>query len=113
MCDAQAKLVAWLDGELSPDEAARVQRHAEECRDCAGRIAAYEAVSKAFAGYCEAVTVEKTRSRVRRWVPVLAGAVVAAGIMAFVFARVQISPRPVVTPTIAAVSVPRPVPAPA
>jgi anti-sigma factor RsiW len=115
MCDVQTKLVAWLDGELSPDEAARVQRHVEECRDCAGRIAAYETVSKTLAGYCEAVAFENTRSRVRRWVPVLAGGVVAAGLLAlaFVFPRAQIAPRPVVTSTIAPVSVPVPMLAPA
>jgi len=117
MCDVQAKLVAWLDGELSPEEAARVRGHVGVCRECAGQLEAYETVSKIFSGYCEAVAVEKTRSQVRRWVPVLAGAVVVAGIIAFVFPRAGIVPgivpRPVVAPTIAAVSVPVSAPTPA
>jgi len=113
MCDVQVKLVAWLDGELSPEEAARVQRHVEQCRDCAGRLGAYEVVSKTFVGYCEAMAVEKTRSRLRRRVPVLAGAVVAAGVMVLVFPRMRISPPPIAPPTIATVSVPVTVSAPA
>jgi anti-sigma factor RsiW len=30
---------AWLDGELSPDEAARVEAHANECSQCAALVA--------------------------------------------------------------------------
>src|SRR5712664_4525212 len=110
MCDVQAKLIAWLDRELSSDEAAGVERHSEGCKECRSRLAAYERVSNTFDVYCDAVVAAKTRRRVPRLVPVLASAAVAAVVMFLAFAQRGVEPPPVLTPTVAATSVPVPTP---
>jgi anti-sigma factor RsiW len=110
MCDAQAKLIAWLDDELSSDEAAGVERHIEGCKECRSRLAAYEQVSNTFDVYCDAVVAAKTRRRVPRWVPVLASAAVAAVVMFLAFPRTHVEPPPLLIPTITAASVALPAP---
>jgi anti-sigma factor RsiW len=110
MCDVQAKLIAWLDRELSSDEAAGVERHIEGCKECRSRLAAYEQVSNTFDVYCDAVVAAKTRRRVPRWVPVLASAAVAAVVMFLAFSRTHVEPPPVLIPTITAASVALPAP---
>jgi len=104
MCDVQAKLIAWLDRELSSDEAAGVERHIEGCKECRGRLAAFEQVSETFDVYCDAVVAAKTRRRVPRWVPVLASAVVATVMVYFAIPRTRIDPPPVLIPTMTAAS---------
>jgi anti-sigma factor RsiW len=110
MCDVQAKLIAWLDRELSSDEAAGVERHIEGCKECRCRLAAYEQVSNTFDAYCDAVEAVKTRRRVPRWVHALASAAVAAVLMFLAFSRTRIEPPPVLIPAIAAASVGLPAP---
>jgi len=110
MCDVQAKLVAWLDRELSSDEAADVDRHIKGCQECRGRLATYKQVSETFDVYCDAVGAGKTRHRVSRWVPVLASAVAAAVVMFLAFPQRRVEPPPVLAPTLAAASVPVPAP---
>jgi hypothetical protein len=105
MCD-EAKLIAWLDRELSSDEAADADRHIKGCRECRGRLATYKRVSETFDVYCDAVMAAKTRRRLPRWVPVLASAVVAAAVIFLAFPRRRVEPPPVLTPTVAAASVP-------
>jgi anti-sigma factor RsiW len=105
MCDVQAKLIAWLDRELSSDEAAGVERHIEGCKECRCRLAAYEQVSNTFDAYCDAVEAVKTRRRVPRWVHALASAAVAAVLMFLAFSRTRIEPPPVLIPAITAASV--------
>ena len=114
MCDGQAKLVAWLDGELPSDEVAGVERHVEGCEECRSRLAAYEHVSEAFDVYCDVVVAAKKHRRVSVWVPVLASVAVAAAVIFLAFPRTRIETPPILTPTIraAAVPVPAPVPAP-
>jgi anti-sigma factor RsiW len=111
MCDVQAKLIAWLDRELSSDEAAGVEHHIERCKECRSRLAAYEQVSNTFDVYCDAVMAAKMRRRVPRWVPVLASAVVAAVVMFLAFSRTRFKPPPVLIPTITAASAALPAPA--
>jgi hypothetical protein len=110
MCDFQAKLVAWLDHELSSDEAANVDRHIKECRECRDRLATYKQVSENFDVYCDAVVAEKTGHRVSRWVPVLASTVVAAVVIFLALPQRRIEPPPVLAPTLALTSVPVPAP---
>src|SRR4030088_2846152 len=98
MCDVQAKLIAWLDRELSSDEAAAVDRHIKGCQECRGRLATYKKVSETFDVYCNAVVAEKTRHRVSRWVPVLVSAVVAAVVMFLALSQRRVEP-PVLAPT--------------
>jgi anti-sigma factor RsiW len=110
MCDVQAKLVAWLDRELSSDEAADVDRHIKGCQECRGRLATYKQVSEIFDVYCDAVGAGKTRRRLSRWVPVLASAVAAAVVMFLAFPQRRVEPPPVLAPTLAAASAPVPAP---
>src|SRR5260370_2410540 len=97
MCDVQAKLIAWLDRELSSDEAAGVERHIEGCKECRSRLAAYEQVSNTFDAYCDAVVAAKTRRRVPRWLPVLASPSLAAVLMFLPFPPTPSAPPPVLT----------------
>jgi anti-sigma factor RsiW len=111
MCDVQVKLIAWLDRELSSDEAAEVDRHIKQCRECRDRLVTYKQVSETFDVYCDAVVAGKTRRRVSRWVPVLATAAVAAAVVMFLaLPQRRIEPPPVLAPTLVATSVPVPAP---
>jgi anti-sigma factor RsiW len=105
MCDSQTKLIAWLDRELSAEEAAGVERHIEGCQECRSRLAAYERASETFDLYCDAV-VAKTRRRSPVWVLALAGAVAASVVIFLAFPRTHVEPPPVLTPTITAASAP-------
>jgi anti-sigma factor RsiW len=112
MCDVQAKLMAWLDRELPADEARAVERHLERCEECRRWVATCGQVSEAFDAYCDAVMAAKAPRRVPRWVPVLAGAVVAAAVIFLAFPRTRVAPTPVVEPTVATASVPVAAPPP-
>src|SRR5258708_36901812 len=112
MCDVQAKLIAWLDRELSAAEASAVARHVEQCQDCRRWVATYGQVSESFDAYCDAVMAAKAPRRVPRWVPVLAGAVVAASVIFLAFPRTRVEP-PLVGPTITTAPVPVAGPPPA
>jgi anti-sigma factor RsiW len=80
MCDYSEKLVAWMDGELSGEETADVERHCAECTECQTRLEKYQQVSKAFDAYCDVVTAVKTRPRRLRLVAGLS--VAAAAVLA-------------------------------
>jgi anti-sigma factor RsiW len=110
MCDVRVKLIAWLDRELSPDEAAEVDRHIKGCQACRGRLMTYQQVSETFDVYCGAVVGGNTRHRVSRWVPVLASAVAAAVVMFLAFPQRRIELPPVLAPTFAATTFPVPAP---
>jgi anti-sigma factor RsiW len=110
MCDVQAKLIAWLDRELSSDEAAGVERHIEGCKECRSRLAAYELVSETFDVYCDAVLAAKRRRRVPRWVPLFASGVVATVVVYFAISRTRIDLRPALIPATTAASVALPAP---
>lgn len=116
MCDVQAKLIAWLDRELSSEEAVGLERHMEECQECRSRLAAYEQVTETLDVYCDAVVAAKTRRKVPRWAPVLASAIAATVLVYFAIPRTRIDPPPVLIPNITAASLPtpaRPAPEPA
>jgi anti-sigma factor RsiW len=82
MCDFSKKLVAWIDGELTDNEAADVERHLKSCSECQSAIAAYKNVSRLVVTYCDAKVAETRRRRkMPRWVPVLSGAAAAALIL--------------------------------
>lgn len=80
MCDVDRQLVAWLDRELSEDEAAEVERHVNACRECRSRAEAYERASIAFNAYCDALRAASARRKTVR--PKLAAAVAVAAIWA-------------------------------
>jgi len=97
MCDAKAKLVAWLDRELTPDDASTVERHVEGCHECRRWVATYERMSKTFDAYCDAVMAAKAPRRAR-WAPVLVGALIAAAAVCLAFLRTRVVPPTVMEP---------------
>jgi anti-sigma factor RsiW len=111
MCDVQAKLVAWLDRELTPEEASMVERHIEGCHQCRHCVATYERVSRTFDAYCDAVMAAKA-PRQARWVPVVAGALIAATAVCLAFLRTRVVPPRAIEPTVAIASAPVPGPSP-
>jgi anti-sigma factor RsiW len=111
MCDAQTKLLAWLDNELPPEEAGDVERHVADCQECRRRLGAYQQVSETFEVYCDAVLAAKTDKTSSRWAPVLAGAMVAAAVFLLTFPPARVTPPSIAAPTKAAASVPLPAPA--
>jgi len=110
MCDVQPKLIALLDHELSSDEAAAVEHHIEGCKECRGRLAAYQRVSNTFGVYCDALVAAKMGRHRPRWVSLLASSVVAAVMTFLAFTRARIEPAPVLIPRIATASVTPPAP---
>jgi len=82
MCDFSGKLIAWLDNELTENEAAVIGRHVRGCAECRSRVNSYEAAGKMFDAYWEAVTASKATRRRPRWIPVLAGAAAATATIA-------------------------------
>jgi anti-sigma factor RsiW len=78
MCNFKENLVAWIDGELTPDVAANVEQHLQSCNECRRRVATYESASRDFAAYYKARNQEQpvvvSARRVPRWVPYAAAA---------------------------------------
>jgi len=109
MCDAQTKLIAWLDRELPPEEALDIERHLEGCRECLTRLRAYRQVSESFEVYCDAVLEAKTHKTFPYWVPALAAAVIAAAVLWLTFPRARVLPPSTAAPITAHAA---PVPAP-
>ena len=48
MCPEGALLSSYVDNELGPDSARRVERHVAECRSCREQLRAYQTVSHAL-----------------------------------------------------------------
>jgi hypothetical protein len=102
MCDFSAKLMAWLDQELSADDAASVERHLQLCSQCRDRVEAYRQVSGALEeygdAYCQAVMPSSPpRKLPRRMLTFWEAAALTAAAMAALFllaarARVHLSP---------------------
>ncbi len=99
MCDSLERLVAWMDGELADNKALDVERHVRDCSECRRRVEAYEEVSRLVVTYCDAVTTTgaKPRRKLRRWAPVLSGAV-AAAVLLFMFRPAPVKQIPVAVP---------------
>ena len=96
MCDFSGKLVAWMDRELSDNEAVDAERHVLDCSECRRRVDAYRQVSRAFVAHCDAV-MDGTTGRRPRWVPVLASAT-AAAVLFLVFQPAPVRQIPVLPP---------------
>jgi hypothetical protein len=84
MCDFSGKLMAWLDNEVTENEAVAIGRHVRDCAECRSRVNSYEAAGKMFDAYWEAVMVmaSKANRKRPRWIPVLAGAAAATATIA-------------------------------
>jgi anti-sigma factor RsiW len=84
MCDFSGRLIAWIDGEVGPDEAAGVEQHIAVCGECRNCVREFGQVSGAFEEYCEQVARFEERHQATRVTPVLwAAAIVLAVILAY------------------------------
>lgn len=88
MCDFTEKLMAWVDKELSGNDAAAVERHLPGCPECRDRVDTYRRVSGAFDrycdAYCDAVAASKPgRKLTRRGLAISGGVAVAAAVVMF------------------------------
>jgi anti-sigma factor RsiW len=113
MCDVQRKLIGWIDRELPADQTGEVERHVERCEECRRWVATYGQLGEAFDSYCDAVMAAKAPRRVPGWMPVLAGAAVAASVMLLAFLRTRVEPPSIVAPAVASASLPNSVTPPA
>jgi len=82
-CDCSEKLVAWLDGELSNDEAGYMEQHLAACVECRTKVDAYKKVSVALQSYCDAAITSGTHQVVPLRVLPYVGAAAAAAVLAF------------------------------
>lgn len=96
MAEDHPNLVAWLDGELRPVEAADVALHLESCDTCRRQCDAFRDMSADLRFYSDEIfRAAHVRPRLPRWVPALA-ALAAAAVVAMFLA---FSRKPVVTPS--------------
>lgn len=93
MCEYSGKLVAWLDAELTGEEAAKVEVHLGHCDECRKAASVYREISETFLDCYEATTVCAPRKS-RFWMVALAGA--AAAILVAVVLRPQPAERLIV-----------------
>jgi anti-sigma factor RsiW len=63
MCEFESRLIAWIDGELEPDEALETEQHLSVCPGCSARAREYKEVSRAFSDYCGALIAPKNSRR--------------------------------------------------
>jgi hypothetical protein len=85
MCESASKLVAWLDQELSEDEAAVVRRNIETCKECRSKLEAYRQVSGAFDAYWQSKMETRSRQWRSRLLPSLAIGTAAAAVLLFAY----------------------------
>ena len=109
MCEFKGNLVAWLDGELSPTEAAEVEQHVQSCADCSGQVSRYEQATRDFAAYHMAAEPQVTATtvnprRLSRWVP--AAIAIAAAILIAILIAPRYQRRPPASPQTAKTELP-------
>jgi hypothetical protein len=103
MCDFSGKLIAWLDRELSAEDAGEVEHHLEACSECRGEVDAYKRVSSEFDAYCDEAIASNAHRNVPRWVPAVAAAGALAALVALFLAlpRTRVVPPAFHTPEVA------------
>jgi anti-sigma factor RsiW len=90
MCDRSGKLIAWLDGELPPQEAAEIAGHVRGCEACRSEVETCKRLSRAINAYAESVF--EVRSP-HPSLPVKDLRVAIAGIALVLFALALVVPR--------------------
>ena len=93
MCDLSDKLIAWLDHELPPHEAAGLQQHLEACEECRRCLTAYKEVGEAIQEYCDSRIESPARRVLPRWMPVLTAAAAVVALL-FFLPRTNIEQHP-------------------
>ncbi len=115
MCEHQPNLIAWLDEELSPIEAAAVARHVESCESCRARFASLQNAGENFRLYRDAIFAANSKPEFSRWAPALASAALVAAAALFLFFphKHAAAPPPIPAPIVAATKEPATPPQPA
>ena len=115
MCEHQPNLIAWLDEELSPIEAAAAARHVDSCEACRARFASLQNTSENFRLYRDAVFAANSKPKFSRWAPALAAAALVAAAALFLYFphKHAAAPPPIPAPIVAATNAPASVPQPA
>lgn len=98
MCDFSGNWVAWLDGELSFEEAERARVHLEGCSECRSRVNAYRQVTLELDAACDEGMASGARPHLRRWTAMIS----ATSAIAAVVALLILMPRAPVRHPIAA-----------
>lgn len=94
MCEFSGKLIAWMDRELTAQDAAEVERHLPACSECRSQVDAYKKVSAELDAYCDEAIAPDAGRGTPAWIP----AVSAAGAAAALLALFLLFPRPRVEP---------------
>ena len=107
MCEYAARLIAWLDHELTEPEAVEVERHVRHCQECGRAIRSYEEVSGVFLeGYLSAMPATSA-AHPWRWIGIsglaaAAAAIALALLLTYPHAEsLRAAPAPVHAPAIA------------
>jgi Putative zinc-finger len=74
MCEFSGKLIAWLDRELSEEEAVNVGWHVGRCPECRRASETYAQVSRAFLPCYEAAVLARPRKSRRRMLALIGAA---------------------------------------
>jgi anti-sigma factor RsiW len=113
MCEHSAKLIAWIDREMSDQESTEMERHLENCAECRIRAAKYEEMSQSFEAYCATTMAVRRHQKPVYWVPLLSAAAAVVLCVAIGFRLIRPRPeaptiafRPVVAPPAATVKRP-------
>lgn len=115
MSETHPNLVAWLDGELPPSDAAVVACHVESCESCRRQCAALRDASTAVELYAEAVfAAANAKPKFSRWVPAFAALAAVAALAIFLAPPRQQTPvpAPATAPIVAAIPSRAPSPEP-
>jgi hypothetical protein len=100
MCEYSGRLVAWMDHELSVEEATNVGWHVGRCAECRQAVSRYAEVGAAFLTCYEAAIAAEGRRKTPLWA--MGGIAAAAVLVAILLAQprteslalVPQSPRP-------------------
>jgi hypothetical protein len=82
MCDFSGNLIAWLDGELPPEEAERARQHLEACSECRLSLESYRRVALEFNAFCDEQLASATPRATPRWIAATAAAGAIAAVLA-------------------------------
>ena len=95
MCDFSGKLVAWMDGELEPKDAAAVKAHVEICAECRSNANAYRQASDELNAYFNETPAAEAREWPLRTVALASatGALAALVGLLLLWPRMQTAPR--------------------
>jgi hypothetical protein len=107
-CEGSERLLAWMDGELSAEEAVAVDRHVGDCVRCRDRMFAYQRVSADVKAYRDALIAAEHRHRhAPAWVGGATGVAAIAAALALTLSVVVPRVRPAATPGLPQIQVSR------